>query len=194
VIRDRAAVVVEHQNLLTLETSMGKANDLRGGLKRLGLPRSRSRFLAAAVLVVALAAAGCSSSTKSSSTSSSVPSTANGGATTASNKALQQGLAEVGCYSGPIDGIIGPSTVEAIRAFQTAVGLSPDGVYGANTQQHLLAAEKKGSKVCTTSTSTTTTGGSTTTTGASTTTSGATTTSVPETSTTNPGTTTTSMP
>jgi peptidoglycan hydrolase-like protein with peptidoglycan-binding domain len=194
VVTDRAAVVVEHLNLSKLETLMGKANDLRGGLKRLGLGRSRSQFLAAAVLVVALAAAGCSSSSKSTSTSSTGPSTTNGAATTASNKALQQGLAEVGCYSGPIDGIVGPSTVQAIKAFQTAVGLSPDGVYGAQTQQHLLAAEKKGTKVCSTSTSTTTTGGSTTTTGASTTTSGGTTTSVPETSTTNSGTTTTSAP
>jgi peptidoglycan DL-endopeptidase LytE len=150
-------------------------------------PRS-STLLAVAVLAIAVAAPGCSSSSHSGSTSSSLSPTTNGAATTASNKALQQGLATVGCYTGPIDGIVGPSTVAAIKNFQTAVGLSPDGVYGAKTQQHLQAAEKNGTKVCSTSTSTTTTKSTTTIHGA------VTTTSVPTSSTTQAGTTTTSAP
>jgi peptidoglycan hydrolase-like protein with peptidoglycan-binding domain len=147
----------------------------------------RLSLLAGALLAVTVVASGCSSSSHSSSTSSSVSSTTNAAAATASNKALQQGLADVGCYSGPIDGIVGPSTVAAIKNFQKAVGLSSDGVYGAKTQQHLQAAERNGSKVC--STATTTTIPKSTTTRAATTT-----TSVPTSSTTQAGTTTTSAP
>jgi peptidoglycan hydrolase-like protein with peptidoglycan-binding domain len=146
----------------------------------------RLSLLAGALLAIAMAAAGCSSSGHSNSTSSSVPSTTNA-ATAAANKALQQGLAEVGCYAGPIDGIVGPSTVTAIKNFQQAVGLSPDGVYGAKTEQRLQAAEKSGAKVCSSS-STITIPKSNTTQGATTTTSAATT------STTQVGTTTTSTP
>jgi peptidoglycan hydrolase-like protein with peptidoglycan-binding domain len=142
--------------------------------------------LAGALLAIAMAAAGCSSSSHSNSTSSSVPSTTKA-ATATANKALQQGLADVGCYAGPIDGIVGPSTVAAIKNFQQAVGLSPDGVYGAKTEQRLQAAEKNGTKVCSSST-TTTIPRSTTTRGATTTT------SVAATSTTQIGTTTTSTP
>jgi Putative peptidoglycan binding domain len=148
----------------------------------------RLSLLAGAVLAVAVAAPACSSSSHSSSTASSVSSTTNGAAATASNKALQQGLAAVGCYAGPIDGIVGPSTVAAIKNFQKAVGLSPDGVYGAKTQQHLQAAERNGTKVCSTSTSTTIPKSTTTIHG------GTTTTSVPTSSTTQAGTTTTSAP
>jgi peptidoglycan hydrolase-like protein with peptidoglycan-binding domain len=147
----------------------------------------RLSLLAGAVLVIAVAAPGCSSSSHPSSTSSSASSTTNAAAT-ASNKALQQGLANLGCYAGPIDGIVGPSTVAAIKNFQRAVGLTPDGVYGAKTQQRLQAAERNGSKVCSTSTTTTIPKATTTTTGATTTT------SVPTSSTTQAGTTTTSAP
>jgi peptidoglycan hydrolase-like protein with peptidoglycan-binding domain len=147
----------------------------------------RLSLLAGAILVIALAAPGCSSSSHPSSTSSAGSSTTNAAAA-ASNKALQHGLAEVGCYPGPIDGVVGPSTVAAIKNFQKAVGLTPDGVYGAKTQQHLQAAEKNGTKVCSTSTSTTIPKSTTTAHGASTST------SVPTSSTTQPGTTTTSAP
>jgi peptidoglycan hydrolase-like protein with peptidoglycan-binding domain len=153
-------------------------------MKRAG----RSRLLAIVLLALAVAAPGCSSSSHSNSTSSSVSPTTNGTAVTANNKALQQGLAEVGCYAGPIDGIVGPSTVAAIKDFQRAVGLTQDGVYGPKTQQHLQAAEKSGTKVCSTSTSTTIPKSTTTTSGATTTT------SVPTTSTTHLDTTTTSAP
>lgn len=55
----------------------------------------------------------------------------------AANKELQERLAELGYYSGPIDGIIGGGSTAAIRAFQSANGLVVDGNVGASTQAAL---------------------------------------------------------
>lgn len=46
---------------------------------------------------------------------------------------VQQALAKAGFYQGPVDGKIGPKTQEAIKAFQKAQGLNPDGVMGSKT-------------------------------------------------------------
>ena len=46
---------------------------------------------------------------------------------------LQQQLKDGGYYSGPIDGDYGQSTEDAVRAYQTAHGLTVDGVAGAET-------------------------------------------------------------
>ena len=46
---------------------------------------------------------------------------------------LQRGLAELGYEVGTIDGEYGPSTAEAIEAFQTDAGLDADGIAGAAT-------------------------------------------------------------
>lgn len=45
---------------------------------------------------------------------------------------------------GPVDGKMGPKTKEAIKAFQKANGLSPDGIVGDKTQTALDAALKGG--------------------------------------------------
>lgn len=45
---------------------------------------------------------------------------------------IQQGLSELGYYGGRIDGIYGPQTTEAIRAFQTAYDLEVNPVPTAN--------------------------------------------------------------
>ncbi len=42
-------------------------------------------------------------------------------------RALQERLAEVGFNPGPADGIYGPKTARAIRAFQRYKGLTQDG-------------------------------------------------------------------
>ena len=42
-------------------------------------------------------------------------------------KAIQQELADVGCYPGAVDGVIGAKTDAAILEFQTAAGLTADG-------------------------------------------------------------------
>jgi hypothetical protein len=42
-------------------------------------------------------------------------------------KRVQQALTDRGLYSGPIDGFDSPATVEAVKSYQTAQGLSVDG-------------------------------------------------------------------
>src|SRR6056300_1656772 len=48
-------------------------------------------------------------------------------------KTSQQKLKELNLYSGPIDGISGTKTKNAIKEFQKKAGLSVDGVLGPNT-------------------------------------------------------------
>lgn len=54
-------------------------------------------------------------------------------------KTLQVKLAAVGYSPGPIDGLFGPQTLTAVKAFQTARGLNPDGIVGPDTWGALLA-------------------------------------------------------
>ncbi len=48
-------------------------------------------------------------------------------------KQLQQRLKEKGFNPGDVDGVFGLGTKEAVRAFQKANGLEPDGLVGAQT-------------------------------------------------------------
>lgn len=50
---------------------------------------------------------------------------------------LQRKLQVLGYYKGDIDGFYGPLTEEAVKAFQEANGLVPDGVVGPNTYEAL---------------------------------------------------------
>ena len=50
---------------------------------------------------------------------------------------LQVALRAHGFYRGPIDGIAGPQTVQATKAFQRRAGLSPDGLAGRRTRRAL---------------------------------------------------------
>jgi murein DD-endopeptidase MepM/ murein hydrolase activator NlpD len=54
---------------------------------------------------------------------------------TANVAALQVGLQSRGLYGGTIDGILGPGTRRAVRAFQRRAGLAVDGVPGPRTRQ-----------------------------------------------------------
>ncbi len=135
-------------------------------------PRARSRrrrgrtARAAAIgtlVVAALVAAGCSNSPSSSGSSTS---STTAGLSAAAVRALQTALAAVGCYSGPVDGQLGPATTSGLRQFQSLDGLTADGVYGGSTKAKLLAAAQAGSKICSSATSTTTTPASTSTTAA----------------------------
>ena len=50
---------------------------------------------------------------------------------------IQTALKNAGFYSGEIDGQIGSKTKEAIKKFQEANGLNPDGVIGSRTWEIL---------------------------------------------------------
>jgi Ca-activated chloride channel family protein len=50
---------------------------------------------------------------------------------------LQNALSKAGFYNGPVDGIFGPGVSAAVRRFQSANGLSADGIAGPQTQEKL---------------------------------------------------------
>jgi peptidoglycan hydrolase-like protein with peptidoglycan-binding domain len=50
---------------------------------------------------------------------------------------VQTALKTAGFYKGPIDGKTGPQTKEAIKAFQKANDLKPDGIAGKRTAEKL---------------------------------------------------------
>ncbi len=51
--------------------------------------------------------------------------------------AAQHALREKGVYAGAIDGVAGPETTDALRRFQTSVGLAPDGMLSPETRRAL---------------------------------------------------------
>lgn len=53
-------------------------------------------------------------------------------------KVIQNNLKSLGLYKGLVDGLNGPLTTAAIRAFQTMHGLSVDGIYGPKTAAALF--------------------------------------------------------
>ncbi len=55
-------------------------------------------------------------------------------------RSVQAALRALGYDPGPVDGVDGPQTRDAVRAFQTASGLSSDGVAGAETKTALWEA------------------------------------------------------
>ena len=52
-------------------------------------------------------------------------------------RAIQQSLVALGFMAGAIDGIYGPQTAHAVRAFQASAGLVADGEVGALTRKAL---------------------------------------------------------
>jgi peptidoglycan hydrolase-like protein with peptidoglycan-binding domain len=51
--------------------------------------------------------------------------------------ALQVGLRQHGLYRGPVDGTLGPGTIDAVRRLQRRKGLAVDGVPGLKTRRAL---------------------------------------------------------
>jgi peptidoglycan hydrolase-like protein with peptidoglycan-binding domain len=58
-------------------------------------------------------------------------------------KDLQQALKDIGVEPGPgkVDGVFGKQTEEAVKAFQTAYGLEPDGIVGPLTWLNIDEAD-----------------------------------------------------
>lgn len=92
-------------------------------------------------LVAVLAGCGGDSSTttvtvtESSTTTSTT--TAPSPVTTAIVIELQQVMTRLGYYDGPIDGVYGQGTVDGVKAMQTDLGVTADGIYGAETHNAL---------------------------------------------------------
>ena len=62
---------------------------------------------------------------------------------TALVSAIQQQLQALGYFEGPVDGIYGPITAEALRAFQSDAGITADGEYGPETYDALATAVQR---------------------------------------------------
>ena len=70
-------------------------------------------------------------------------------ATKNSVEVLQRQLNALGCNAGTIDGKLGAKTVAAVRWFQTAAGITVDGIIGVVTWSKLAQAAAAGSPNCT---------------------------------------------
>ena len=55
------------------------------------------------------------------------------GATGGEVKEVQRRLKQWGYYNGAVDGVYGPATVKAVKAFQKKNGLTVDGIAGKST-------------------------------------------------------------
>ena len=81
------------------------------------------------------------------STTSGTTTTGSGTTTTATDPAvadLQTLMTRLGYYSGPIDGVYGPTTAAAVTEMQKALGVTADGIYGPAT---VAALKGKGKDV-----------------------------------------------
>lgn len=124
---------------------------------------SRIRSLSACLLAVGVAfgAVACSSSDDKDTTTTTVEASTTTtsketAATVRFDKTIQQELADVGCYKGSVDGIVGAETDAAILEFQKYSGLTADGELGPETDAALKKAAADGTKVCDSNTTTTT--------------------------------------
>ena len=104
----------------------------------------RLLLLALAVgLGLALAGCGGSETTTVTVTVTSTPTTTEPSAeTTAAVTELQQVMTDLGYYDGPIDGVYGDATTEGVKKMQTDLGVTADGVYGAETHDALKGKGK----------------------------------------------------
>jgi peptidoglycan hydrolase-like protein with peptidoglycan-binding domain len=118
--------------------------------------QSRWTRIAVALVALSLLAAACSSDDSSSSNDTTT--TTNEASNRDPNallgaeqvKALQEDLTAVGCFSGTVDGIVGPVTRAGISAFQEAEDLPVDSQYTAATKDKLAIVVGDGVKVCAT--------------------------------------------
>ncbi|MEP6623943.1 MAG: peptidoglycan-binding domain-containing protein [Acidimicrobiia bacterium] len=128
--------------------------------------RSFRWVLVASVSLLALAACGSSGGSSSSggpsSSSTSKPARKpprppNSLLSVVQIKTVQTDLTTVKCFSGALDGVIGPVTRAGIAAFQQADSLTVNSQFGPETKTKLMAAAQAGTTVCTVTPATTTT-------------------------------------
>lgn len=88
-----------------------------------------------------------SSTTTTTATSTTVPTTTSSTTTTSPyggatllTQVIQMELTALGYFEGATDGILGPMTEDAIKAFQTDAGITADGAYGPETYAALADA------------------------------------------------------
>ncbi len=96
-----------------------------------------------AALVLAACSSGGSSGDAGGSTATTTAGSGSGAATSESSsiaQGIQQGLKDMGYYDGAIDGIYGPQTTDAIKAFQKEAGITVDGRWGPETHAVMDAA------------------------------------------------------
>jgi L,D-transpeptidase ErfK/SrfK len=99
-------------------------------------------FIATFVVATSLAIAGAAPATAATPKSST--------SDAAGMEALQRQLNALACNAGAIDGKLGPKTTAAIRWFQSAAGITVDGIVGVVTSSKLAQAAASGSPNCTT--------------------------------------------
>ena len=66
------------------------------------------------------------------------PASAVSGMPAAKVKKLQNALHRFGYFNGPVTGFYGPITTKAVKKFQRAAGLHPDGIWGPLSQAALV--------------------------------------------------------
>jgi peptidoglycan hydrolase-like protein with peptidoglycan-binding domain len=106
-----------------------------------------------ALALVTLVAAGCSGdddegATTTTATATTQPVVRHHELTPEEIAEYQTDLEAVGCWAGPVDGILGPRTEAALREFQEAEGLDVTGLFGGVSQGALTAAAQAGEPVC----------------------------------------------
>ena len=99
---------------------------------------------AVVALVAAVAGCGAGGSTTTVTVTAAPPSTAptTQMPTGPAVAELQRLMTRLGYYSGPIDGIYGSATTAGVEAMQTALGVTADGIYGAETHAALKGKGK----------------------------------------------------
>ena len=81
--------------------------------------------------------------TKATPTPTPAPSSLKRGSTGADVKRMQQQLKTLGYYTGSVDGDFGEATENAVKAFQSRNGLTPDGKAGKYTLEKLYSSDAK---------------------------------------------------
>ncbi len=107
----------------------------------------RPAVIVGAVIVVVVVAVVLVEALEGTSKKSGTTTTTSGTTTTATDPAvadLQQVMTTLGYYTGPVDGVYGPTTAAAVKEMQTALGVTADGVYGPAT---VAALKGKGNDV-----------------------------------------------